>query len=66
MICRLVESAFQTGHLSVESEGLIRQMLAIKSCKPSDLAALERLYNAVHTGRIRREARGAAELLPLQ
>lgn len=65
MIRRLVQSAFQTGCLSVESEGLIRQMLSIKSCKSSDLVALEELYHAVYTGQIRRETRSEVELLPL-
>lgn len=64
MIQKLVQSAFQTGYLSVESEGLIRQMLSLKSCKPSDMPALEELYHAVHTGQIRRESRSEIELLP--
>jgi hypothetical protein len=65
MIPKLVQSAFQTGYLSVESEGLIRQMLSLKSCKSSDLAALEELYHAVHSGQIRREGRSQIDLLPL-
>ena len=56
MISTLVKSAFQTGYLSVESEGLIRQMLTLKSCPPSDLDALEVLYEALQNGQVRREA----------
>jgi hypothetical protein len=65
MIHKLVRSAFQTGCLSVESEGLLRQMLTIKGCKPSDLAALEELYRAVHTGQIRRESCSQIDLMPI-
>ncbi len=65
MIRRLVKSAFQTGCLSVESEGLIRQVMAIRSCRSSDLAALEELYHAVNTGQIQRETRNEVKLLPL-
>ncbi len=57
MIPALVESAFQTGYLSVESEGLIRQVLAVGSCKSMDLKALEQLYDAIKAGHIHREAR---------
>ena len=56
MIRALIESAFQTGCLSVESEGLIHQMLATKSYQSNDLAALTVLYNAVQAGHIQREA----------
>ncbi|MBD1867502.1 hypothetical protein H6G00_27020 [Leptolyngbya sp. FACHB-541] len=63
MIGRLVQSAFQTGCLSVESEGLIRQVLAMRGYQSTDLAALERLYDAVHTGQIQREAHGTVNLL---
>ncbi len=56
MIRALIESAFQTGCLSVESEGLIHQMLATKSYQSKDLAALTDLYNAVQAGHIQREA----------
>ncbi|NJL35607.1 MAG: hypothetical protein HC840_12060 [Leptolyngbyaceae cyanobacterium RM2_2_4] len=63
MIGRLVQSAFQTGCLSVESEGLIRQVLAMRGYQSADLAALERLYDAVHTGQIQREAHGRVNLL---
>ena len=55
MIDALVQSAFQTGHLSVESEGLIRQVLATSSCKSADMEALRQLCAAVESGRIRRE-----------
>lgn len=58
MIQTLVESAFKTGCLSVESEGLIRQVLAIKGYKAADLESLEALYNAVRVGKIKREGRG--------
>lgn len=56
MIRTLVESAFQTGCLSVESEGLLHQMLAIKCYQPDDLVALKALYDAVGAGEIKREA----------
>lgn len=56
MIRTLVESAFQTGCLSVESEGLLHQMLAIKCYKPDDLLALTVLSDAVSAGQIQREA----------
>jgi hypothetical protein len=56
MIRALVESAFQTGCLSVESEGLLHQVLATKSYQSEDLAALTALYDAVCAGRIKREA----------
>ncbi|MBR8833897.1 MAG: hypothetical protein DSM106950_07610 [Stigonema ocellatum SAG 48.90 = DSM 106950] len=56
MIRALVESAFTTGCLSVESEGLLHQVLATKSYQSDDLAALASLYDAVRTGAIKREA----------
>ncbi|MHC5938846.1 hypothetical protein [Nostoc sp.] len=56
MIRTLVESAFQTGCLSVESEGLLQQVLATKCWKERDLSALATLYNAVRAGQIKREA----------
>lgn len=65
MIHALVQSAFQTGCLSVESEGLIRQLLAIRGYKAADLEILEKLYSAVHAGVIKREARGEIEM-PLE
>ncbi|MDP5339474.1 MAG: hypothetical protein NWQ28_12965 [Nodularia sp. (in: cyanobacteria)] len=56
MIRTLVESAFQTGYLSVESEGLLHQVLATKCYASEDLAVLSALYDAVSTGKIKREA----------
>ncbi len=56
MIRSLVESAFQTGYLSVESEGLLHQVLAAKSYQPKDLTALIGLCDAVRSGQIKREA----------
>ncbi|GEM_PF-1296158 len=61
MIDRLVKSAFQTGCLSVESEGLIRQLLTLKTHSLKDLTALESLYNAVCLGQVQREAPESAE-----
>ncbi|GAB1541164.1 hypothetical protein NUACC21_38340 [Scytonema sp. NUACC21] len=42
--------------LSVESVGLLYQVLAAKSYQSQDLTALSALYNAVITGRIQRES----------
>ncbi|MDB9359212.1 hypothetical protein PN509_02490 [Nodularia spumigena CS-588/02] len=56
MIRTLVESAFQTGYLSVESEGLLHQVLATKCYRTEDLAILSALYDAVSAGQIKREA----------
>ena len=56
MIRALVESAFQTGCLSVESEGLLHQMLATKIYQAEDVAALQRLCDAVRAGQVKREA----------
>ncbi|MDJ0735147.1 MAG: hypothetical protein QNJ47_13955 [Nostocaceae cyanobacterium] len=56
MIRPILESAFETGYLSVESEGLLRQMLATRSYQPEDLAALTTLWEAVRRGEIKREA----------
>ena len=57
MIRVLVESAFQTGYLSVESEGLLHQMLANRIFRNNeDAAALTRLCDAVRRGLIKREA----------
>ncbi len=56
MIRTLVQSAFQTGCLSVESEGLIRQVLAMKVYQSRDLDALVNLCEAVNAGQIIREA----------
>ncbi|HEY9637371.1 MAG TPA: hypothetical protein V6D14_28480 [Coleofasciculaceae cyanobacterium] len=58
MIRSLVQSAFQTGCLSVASEGLIRQLLEIKGYEPSDVEALKSLNEALNSGQIEREARG--------
>jgi len=58
MIRSLVKSAFQTGCLSVASEGLIGQVLANKGYQSADLDALLTLYNALNAGQIQREARG--------
>ncbi|HEY9609275.1 hypothetical protein [Allocoleopsis sp.] len=67
MIRTLVQSAFQTGCLSVASEGLIRQVLEMKGYEASDLEALTALYEAVNSGRIQREASDscAMTLMPL-
>jgi hypothetical protein len=67
MIRALIESAFQTGCLSVESEGLLYQVLTTKSYQSEDLAALEALYEAVRAGRITREATTSPAIqLPIQ
>lgn len=62
MIPTLVNSALQTGYLSVESEGLIRQVLMLSSCRKDDLDALEILYQGLNDGRIQREAHGTIQL----
>lgn len=62
MIPALVQSAFQTGYLSVESEGLIRQVLATRGCKSADVEALQNLYEALQTGEIRREAHQSLQM----
>ncbi|NDJ23355.1 hypothetical protein GS682_17285 [Nostoc sp. B(2019)] len=56
MIRTLVESAFQTGYLSVESEGLLHQVLVTKCYQSEDLPAIASLYDAVRAGKIKREA----------
>ncbi|ABA24474.1 conserved hypothetical protein [Trichormus variabilis ATCC 29413] len=56
MIRALVESAFQTGYLSVESEGLLNQVLATRCYQPEDVPSLASLYDAVNAGTIKREA----------
>ncbi|MBN3911017.1 MAG: hypothetical protein HWQ35_32110 [Nostoc sp. NMS1] len=56
MIRTIVESAFQTGYLSVESEGLLQQVLATKCYQSEDLPDLAALYDAVRAGKIKREA----------
>ncbi|RCJ21516.1 hypothetical protein A6S26_23980 [Nostoc sp. ATCC 43529] len=65
MIRTIVESAFQTGYLSVESEGLLHQVLATKCYKSEDLSALAALYDAVRTGQIKREASSSNVLMEL-
>jgi hypothetical protein len=62
MIHKLVQSAFMTGVMSVESEALIRQVLAWKVYQPSDLKALHNLYQAINNGAIQREANGIFNL----
>jgi hypothetical protein len=64
MIDRIVQSAFQTGWLSVESEGLLRQMLAVRGFQTNELMAIEALYEAIHKGLVKREAPGSAKPLP--
>lgn len=66
MLSALVKSALQTGYLSVESEGLIRQILALGRCPQSDLDTLEILYDALQRGQIQREARNDVQLPSLQ
>ncbi len=56
MIRALVESAFQTGYLSVESEGLLHQMLATRTYQREDVTALKRLCDAIRAGLVKREA----------
>lgn len=65
IIRRLVQSAFQTGYLSVESEGLIRQVLAVKGYQLADLDALEQLHSALYSGQIKREAGDLVSLFPV-
>jgi len=65
MIHRLVQSAFQTGCLSVESEGLIRQMIAVRSYQAIDLSALEELHQAVALGQVKRESRETVSIFPM-
>ncbi|WP_445634647.1 hypothetical protein NSTC745_06476 [Nostoc sp. DSM 114161] len=65
MIRTIVESAFQTGYLSVESEGLLHQVLATKCYNSEDLSALAGLYDAVRTGQIKREASSSNMLMEL-
>ncbi|MEC4984873.1 MAG: hypothetical protein SAJ37_08510 [Oscillatoria sp. PMC 1068.18] len=62
MINTLVQSAFNTGCLSVASEGLIRQLLAMKSYQPADLETLAVLSEALNSGQIQRELRSAQNL----
>lgn len=55
MIRDLVNSAFQTGYMSVESEGLIHQVILTKSYRQEDLQALAKLYGAMRAGTIKQE-----------
>lgn len=64
MIRSLVQSAFQTGCLSVASEGLIRQVLVMGGYQSQDLEDLKALYEAVNRGMIQREAPGRLVSLP--
>ena len=66
MIRTLVNSALKTGCLSVESEGLMRQVLKMKAYRSSDLDELGKLYRAVKAGAIQREASGILQMpLPI-
>lgn len=65
MIRRLVQSVLQTGCLSVASEGLIRQVLEMKSYQASDLEALIVLSEAVNSGKIEREAHNSSLLISI-
>lgn len=56
MIRTLIASAFQTGYLSVESEGLLHQVLTTRCYQSEDLKALTALYEAIRMGKIKREA----------
>lgn len=59
MLATLIQSAFQTGYISVESEGLIRQVLSTGICTSADLQALENLYAALDLGNVQREGHKA-------
>ncbi|MEH2261552.1 hypothetical protein [Nostoc sp.] len=63
MIRTIIESAFQTGYLSVESEGLLHQVLTTKCYQSEDLPALAALYDAVRAGKIKREASSSNVLM---
>jgi hypothetical protein len=56
MIRSLVKSAFQTGCLSVASEGLIHQVLTNRCYQSNDLVALAALDDQIRSGKIKREA----------
>jgi len=58
MIHKIAESAFQTGYLSVESEGLLRQIVTSRGCRAEDYQILKRLQQAIRQGQIKREAKG--------
>ncbi|MBN3927802.1 hypothetical protein [Nostoc sp. NMS4] len=63
MIRTIIASAFQTGYLSVESEGLLQQVLATKCYQLDDLPELAALYDAVRAGKIKREASSSNVLI---
>jgi hypothetical protein len=65
MIHKLVQSALDTGWLSVESEGLIRQVLKMRGYQASDVAALNQLLSALEKGYIRREGRSSSDFSSL-
>ncbi|MBW4541852.1 MAG: hypothetical protein KME43_22305 [Myxacorys chilensis ATA2-1-KO14] len=62
MLQVLVQSALENKCLSVESEGLIRQVLAIGSCDAKDINALKELQEAIQAGEIIREAQNRFSL----
>jgi hypothetical protein len=64
MIRTLIASAFQTGYLSVESEGLLHQMLNTRCYQSEDLQALDNLYKAISVGKVKREA-GSKHLMEM-
>ncbi|MBN3876601.1 MULTISPECIES: hypothetical protein [unclassified Nostoc] len=63
MIRTIIASAFQTGYLSVESEGLLQQVLATKCYQSEDLPDIAALYDAVRAGKIKREASSSNALI---
>ncbi|MFN6482370.1 MULTISPECIES: hypothetical protein [unclassified Nostoc] len=63
MIRTIIASAFETGYLSVESEGLLQQVLATKCYQAEDLPDLAALYDAVRAGEIKREASSSNVLM---
>jgi hypothetical protein len=63
MIRTIIASAFQTGYLSVESEGLLQQVLATKCYQSEDLPDIAALYDAVRAGKIKREASSSNVLI---
>lgn len=62
MIRSLVKSAFQTGCLSVASEGLIHQVLTTRCYQSNDLVALAALNDEIRSGNIKREASNQSPL----
>jgi hypothetical protein len=62
MIRSLVKSAFQTGCLSVASEGLIHQVLTTRCYQSNDLVALAALKDEIRSGKIEREASAQSPL----